>query len=182
MDLKLIETNLNDCFIILVKPYSDIRGNFVKTFSQKTFKNYNLNVDWVEQYFTFSESNVLRGLHFQTPPHDHAKLVFCVSGKVHDVMLDLRKNSPTYGNNFSIDLTDENGIILYIPSGIAHGFCTLEDNTSVIYFTTNFYNKDSEETIKYNDKDLKITWPNLNCKVKLSRKDLNGKNFFDITY
>lgn len=160
MDLKLIETNIKECYMILVKPYSDMRGNFVKIFNKKTFRDYNLNIDWVEQYFTFSKSNVLRGLHFQTPPNDHAKLVFCVSGKVHDVILDLRKNSPTYGNHFSTELTDENGIILYISSGIAHGFCTLENSATLVYNVSSLYNKNNDTGILWSSAG--INWPVLN--------------------
>ena len=121
------------------------------------------------------KKNVLRGLHFQNPPYEQGKLVRVIKGSVLDVAVDIRKDSDTYGSYYSIELNDENKIIFWIPPGFAHGFLTLKDNTIFSYKCTSFYNKDSEGSILYNDKDLNINWGVKNPIV--SNKDASASSF-----
>jgi dTDP-4-dehydrorhamnose 3,5-epimerase len=122
---------------------------------------------------------VLRGLHFQDPPHAQGKLVRVITGSVFDVAVDIRRGSPTYGQWYGLELTEKNKWMMYIPPGFAHGFATLEDNTIFSYKCTNFYNKPAEDCILWNDPDLKIDWKLSN--PLLSEKDLQGKRFRDFS-
>lgn len=118
------------------KVFTDNRGDFVKTYHTGAFAELGISFTPVEEFFSTSHKGVLRGMHFQLPPHDHAKLVYCIRGRVLDVLLDLRKNSPTYGKTASAELSRENHHQFYIPSGVAHGFLSLEDNSVMIYKTS----------------------------------------------
>src|SRR5690606_2152797 len=126
---------------------------------------------------SLSQKGVLRGLHFQNNPHAQGKLVRVITGAVFDVAVDIRKNSPTYGQWFGVELTEKNKHMMYIPEGFAHGFVTLEDNTIFSYKCTNVYNKAAEDCILWNDTDLAIDWKLEN--PMLSEKDLQGKRFKD---
>ncbi len=118
------------------KVFIDTRGDFVKTFHVGAFAELGIDFKPVEEFFSTSRKGVLRGMHFQLPPHDHAKLVYCIRGRVLDVLLDLRKASPTFGQFASAELSRENHHQFYIPSGIAHGFLSLEDDSVMVYKTT----------------------------------------------
>ena len=120
--------------------------------------DYGVNVRFIQDNQSLSQMGAVRGLHFQAPPCEQGKLVRVVSGSVWDVVVDIRKNSPTYGKNFSLELSAKNQLMFWIPPGFAHGFETLEDNTLFLYKCTNTYNKASEGGLLWNDKDLDIHW------------------------
>jgi len=157
--------------------FQDARGYFFESYNCETFKKLGIDDVFVQDNQSFSKKNVIRGLHFQAPPFAQAKLVRVVKGAVLDVAVDLRKNSPTYGQHFSVELNEENQLQFYIPVGFAHGFAVLEENTIFAYKCSNIYHKDSERTILFNDNDLNINW-----KVKnpiVTEKDLQGVCFKD---
>jgi dTDP-4-dehydrorhamnose 3,5-epimerase len=175
--MKIIETPLKGLYVIEPKVFKDERGYFYESYNQKMFQNAGITDIFVQDNQSFSQKNVVRGLHFQSPPFAQAKLVRVIKGAVLDVVVDIRKNSPTYGKHYAIELTEENFLMLYIPIGFAHGFATLEDNTIFAYKCSNFYNKEFEDTILWNDPDLNINW-NIQNPI-LSEKDKKGKLFRD---
>ena len=164
-DLKLIQPNL----------INDFRGYFFESYNLETFKNLGIPDVFVQDNQSCSKKDVIRGLHFQIPPFAQAKLVRVMKGAVLDVAVDLRKDSSTYGQHFSVVLSEENQLQLYIPVGFAHGFAALEENTVFAYKCSNFYHKDSERTILFNDKDLNINW-NIENPI-VTNKDLNAVGF-----
>ena len=165
--------------LILLQPavFNDDRGCFFESYNHNEFKNLGIEDSFVQDNQSCSKKNVIRGLHFQIPPFAQAKLVRVVKGSVWDVAVDLRKESSTYGQHFSVLLSAENQIQFYIPVGFAHGFAALEEDTILIYKCSNFYHKESEKNIIYNDKDLNIKWNIKNPIV--SEKDLQGVCFKD---
>ena len=126
-------------FLLQPKAFEDARGEFVKTFHEGVFRELGIAFCPVEEFFSTSRRGVLRGMHFQLPPHDHAKLVYCVRGRVLDVLLDLRKGSPSFGRSVAAELSRENRRMFFIPSGIAHGFLSLEDESLMIYKTSSVH-------------------------------------------
>jgi dTDP-4-dehydrorhamnose 3,5-epimerase len=175
--MEIIETKIKGLLIIQPKVFADDRGYFFESYNEIVFKNNGVDVNFLQDNQSLSNTGVLRGLHFQAPPFAQGKLVRVITGAVLDVAVDIRKNSPTYGQNITIELTEENKTMFYIPPGFAHGFATLRDNTIFSYKCTNVYNKASEGTIQWNDSDLKIDW-NMTNPI-LSDKDLNGVAFKD---
>lgn len=173
--MEIINTHIKDLLIIKPKVFTDERGYFFESYNESAFKSARINVNFVQDNQSLSSTGVLRGLHFQAPPYDQGKLVRVITGSVLDVAVDIRKNSATYGNHFSIELTEENKTMFYIPPGFAHGFLTLKDNTVFSYKCTNLYNKEFEGTVLWNDTDLNINW-NFNNPI-LSEKDINGTPF-----
>ena len=173
--MEIIKTHLAGLLTIQPKVFKDDRGYFYESFNQADFRQNGINEDFVQDNQSLSQSGVLRGLHFQSPPFAQGKLVRVIKGAVLDVAVDIRKNSPTYGKYLDLILDERNKTMLWIPVGFAHGFLTLEDNTIFSYKCTNFYNKVSEECILWNDSDISINW-NVNHPV-LSEKDQNGKSF-----
>jgi len=137
--MKLIKSPLNGCFEIKNKHFKDARGSFVKTFHQPTFESLGLHTDFPEEYYSISHRSVIRGMHFQLPPHDHIKLVYCTSGLVMDVVVDLRKSSATYGQHAVFELSPDKANMIYIPKGMAHGFCALKDQTIMHYKQSTIY-------------------------------------------
>ena len=171
------ECNIKGLFVITPRVFKDDRGYFFESFNKFFFINeMGVNIaNFLQDNQSKSSINVLRGLHFQNPPNSQAKLVRVLSGSVLDVVVDIRKNSPTYGNHYKIVLSSENFKMLYVPEGFAHGFLTLEDNTIFSYKCTSFYNKESEGSILWNDTTLNIDW-----KIKkpiLSEKDEIAQKF-----
>lgn len=160
--------------VLIVKPkiFEDSRGYFFESFNQKLIKDAGISETFVQDNQSLSQKDVLRGLHFQKPPHAQGKLVRVITGAVLDVVVDLRKNSATYGKYFSVELTEQNKTMFWIPVGFAHGFLTLQDNTIFHYKCTNYYNKDSEASILWDDKDININW-NVETPL-LSEKDVAG--------
>ena len=173
--MEVIETELNRLFVLKPKVFEDERGYFYESYNQNLFKQAGINFDFVQDNQSLSQKGVLRGLHFQNPPHAQGKLVRVITGSVYDVAVDIRKDSKTYGKWFGLELTEKNKWMMFVPPGFAHGFLTLENNTIFSYKCTNFYNKASEDCLLWNDKDLKIDW-NFD-KPLLSAKDLEGKPF-----
>lgn len=147
--MKIIETKISGLKIFEPKIFDDIRGKFIKTYTDNYFNEHDLNIDIKEAYYTISHKDVIRGMHFQVPPEEHIKLVYVPCGSIIDVVLDIRKNSPTYREYFSIELSSSNGKILIIPKGLAHGFKSLEDNTNVTYMQTTCYSPNSDGGIRY---------------------------------
>ena len=135
----------------------DPRGQFVKTFHAEFFAEHGLALEFREQYYSISQIGVLRGLHFQVPPADHAKLVFCTAGAVLDVTLDLRRGSPAYGSHVALDLSAENAAQIYIPPGCAHGFCVTEGPATLVYATTTVYAPEFDAGVLWNSAG--IEWP-----------------------
>jgi dTDP-4-dehydrorhamnose 3,5-epimerase len=173
--MEVIETELNGLFVLKPKVFEDERGYFYESYNQNLFKKAAINFDFVQDNQSLSQKGVLRGLHFQNPPHAQGKLVRVITGSVYDVAVDIRKDSKTYGKWFGLELTEKNKWMMFVPPGFAHGFLTLENNTIFSYKCTNFYNKASEDCLLWNDKDLNIDW-NFD-KPLLSAKDLEGKPF-----
>jgi dTDP-4-dehydrorhamnose 3,5-epimerase len=175
--MELIETKLKGVYVIKPRVFEDARGYFFESYNRKAFMDHGLDLDFVQDNQSLSQKGVLRGLHFQNNPHAQGKLVRVITGAVFDVAVDIRKNSPTYGQWFGAELTAANKWMMYIPEGFAHGFATLEDNTIFSYKCTNFYNKAAEDCLLWNDPDLKIDW-----RIQdplLSEKDLHGKRLKD---
>ena len=148
--MKIERTFLEGVFIINNFNAFDDRGSFVKTYNKSSFKQLNLNFEIKESYFSVSKKNVIRGMHFQLPPHEHEKLVFVPKGSILDVIIDLRKNSPTYKKYISVELSEENKRSIYIPKGLAHGFKSMDDNTITVYNVTSEYNSNADNGILYN--------------------------------
>ena len=157
--------------------FNDERGCFFESYNYETFKSLGIDDVFVQDNQSYSKKNVIRGLHFQVPPFAQAKLVRVIKGAVLDVAVDLRKNSPTYGQHFSVVLSEENLLQFYIPVGFAHGFATLEDHTIFAYKCSNIYHKDSERNILFNDKDLNINW-NVDNPI-VTNRDLHATRFKD---
>jgi dTDP-4-dehydrorhamnose 3,5-epimerase len=163
--------------LVVIKPtvFEDERGHFFEYYQKELFAQNGIKDDFVQDNQSLSQKGVLRGLHFQAPPYAQAKLIRVIKGAVLDVAVDIRKNSPTYGKHFSIELNERNKKQLYIPVGFAHGFFTLEDNTIFSYKCSNYYHKTSEGALLWNDKDLSINW-NVAQPV-LSEKDKEATPF-----
>ncbi len=177
--MEVIETKIKGLLIIKPKVFADTRGYFFESYNEDVFKQNGINVHFVQDNQSLSNAGVLRGLHFQAPPHDQGKLVRVINGAVLDIAVDIRKNSATYGQHVAIELNEENKTMFYIPSGFAHGFLTLRDNTIFSYKCTNVYNKASEGCVLWNDTDLNINW-NIQNPI-LSDKDLIGTPFKDFS-
>lgn len=165
--------------IALIKPtvFEDSRGYFFESYSKRKFIEAGIHDDFVQSNQSLSQKGVLRGLHFQIPPFAQSKLVRVIKGSVLDVAVDVRKNSPTYGEHISLVLSEHNKHMLYIPEGFAHGFLTLEDETIFSYKCGNVYNKEAERGIMWNDKNLAIDW-NITNPI-LSAKDELNVSFID---
>ena len=175
--MKVITTPINDLYIIQPNIFEDDRGYFYESYNKVTFEKLGLTNDFVQDNQSLSQKGVLRGLHFQNPPFAQGKLVRAIKGSILDVAVDIRKNSTTYGHHFDIILNETNKTMLWIPEGFAHGFLTLEDNTIFSYKCTNVFNKESEDSIIWNDTTLDIKW-GINA-PNLSQKDKTGKHFKD---
>jgi len=158
--MEFIKTTLKDAYIIKPQIFGDNRGFFLESYSKKKFEKEGIGAEFVQDNHSRSEKKgTLRGLHFQLPPYTQAKLIRVVSGKILDVIVDLRRDSETFRKWEAFELSAENFQILFVPKGFAHGFMTLEDDTEVLYKADNFYKPESEGGIAWNDPDLKINWP-----------------------
>ena len=170
------KTQIEGLFVFQPKKIIDERGYFFESFNLKKFQEtIGMEVQFVQDNESVSQKGVLRGLHFQYPPMAQGKLVRVTKGAVLDVAVDLRKNSPTYGQWHSEILSEENGLQFWIPEGFAHGFLALEDDSKFLYKCTNYYAPETESTIKWNDATLGIDWGNDTFLV--SSKDQQGENF-----
>lgn len=174
--MKIINTKIPDVKIIEPKVFVDERGFFFESFNQQQFETaVGYSVNFVQDNHSKSTKGVLRGLHYQAPPHAQGKLVRCVLGEVFDVAVDIREYSPTFGEWVGVYLSAENKRQLWIPEGFAHGFVTLSETAEFLYKTTDYYHKQSEGAFCWNDADLNIQWPIQ--KVLLSEKDVLAQTF-----
>lgn len=171
------KTFIEGLLVLKPKVFEDPRGYFFESFNQKALEEAGLNENFVQDNQSLSQKGVLRGLHLQKPPHAQGKLVRVIKGAVLDVAVDIRKASPTYGKYFSIELNEHNKTMFWIPAGFAHGFLTLEDNTIFHYKCTNYYHKESEASVLWNDKSINVNW-NISDPL-LSEKDLTGTPLAD---
>lgn len=170
--MGITETKLKDCFILEPKVFNDSRGYFFESFNQRKFYNVTgQQVDFIQDNEAFSSKGVLRGLHFQTGEYAQAKLVRVIKGRVLDIAVDLRQNSPTFGEFQSLELSEENKKQFFIPRGFAHGFVVLSKTAIFTYKCDNYYNKESEAGIIYNDSTLNINWQLPEQELILSDKD-----------
>lgn len=157
--MKIIPTSIDGCYEILPRIMEDTRGRFVKTYHRDLFTANGLATNFVEQYYSVSRKGVLRGLHFQVPPHDHAKLVYCLTGRVLDAIVDLRVGSATFGKFELVELEAKKANMLYIAAGMAHGFYALEDNTIMQYHVTSVYAPQFDAGIRWDSAG--IQWPDM---------------------
>ncbi|MBK7129200.1 MAG: dTDP-4-dehydrorhamnose 3,5-epimerase [Crocinitomicaceae bacterium] len=174
--MEITRYHIENIFSYVPRTFKDDRGSFFESFNHKLFCDAaGRKVDFVQDNQSSSIQGVVRGLHFQNPPHAQGKLVRVLKGKVLDVAVDLRKNSATYGQHIAVELSADNNRVLWIPEGFAHGFSVLENETVFFYKCTSFYHKESEQTIAWNDSQLNIDWQIEN--PVLSEKDQVGLAF-----
>ena len=168
--MKVTQTEIKDVLVIEPDIFKDSRGWFFESYNKKKLKDLGIDIDFIQDNHSLSMTKgTLRGLHFQNAPYSQSKLVRCVRGAVLDVAVDIRKDSPTYKKWVSALLTEENKKQFFIPKGFAHGFITLTDNVEFEYKVDNYYDKQSDRTIRFDDKDIGIDWVNDN--PILSEKD-----------
>jgi len=176
--MKFIKTKFKDAFIIEIDKINDSRGFFSRSWDTNIFKENNLNEKIVQCNISFNKKKgTLRGMHFQKFPHNEVKLIRCTKGKIFDVIIDLREKSKTYKKWNSVELSENNYKMLYVPEGFAHGFQTLEENTEVFYQMSEFYEPESSTGIRWDDNIFKINWPIV--PPIISKKDLSYKLFMD---
>lgn len=170
------ETELPGAFVIELQKYEDERGFFARSWCQKEFEAHGLNPRTVQCNLSFNKvKGTLRGMHYQVAPHAEAKLVRCTRGAIYDVIIDLRRKSPTYKQYVSEVLSSKNYKALFIPEGFAHGFQTLEDNSEVFYQMSEFYSPEHQRGLRYNDPAFRISWP-IEATV-ISDRDRNYEDF-----
>jgi dTDP-4-dehydrorhamnose 3,5-epimerase len=156
MNVDIQNTSIPGCFKLVPKVFEDERGSFTKTFHQQVFEQHCLEIHYAEEYFSLSKQGVIRGMHFQLPPKECVKMVYCISGEVMDVVLDLRIGSPTYGKHEIFNLNDRLANILYIPIGLAHGFYTKSKTATMMYKVSKSYSLACDAGIHWNS--AKIPW------------------------
>ena len=167
--------------LISLKQHNDIRGNFYEFYNKRLYSNLISSEDFVQDNISFSKHiNTIRGLHFQTPPHNQAKVIHVLKGSIFDVVIDLNPKSKFFGTYKSFELNENDSKFLYVSNDFAHGFCTLKDKTHVIYKTSKYYNPKSEKIITWKDKFLSVKWPNINKKIMISKKDSEGLLFDEV--
>jgi len=181
--MNVIQTKIPDVFIFEPKVFGDDRGFFFESFNQQQFEAaIGRSVTFVQANHSKSSRGVLRGLHYQLPPHAQGKLVRCVAGEVFDVAVDIRKSSPTFGQWVGVHLSGDNKRQLWIPEGFAHGFVTLSETAEFLYKTTNYYFLASDRGIQWNDERLAIAWPISGLPLILSDKDQRQPPFIIAEY
>lgn len=173
--MNIIKTKLDGVFEIQNKKFEDQRGIFIKTFHEGIFREHGLETDFKESFFSTSKKGVLRGMHFQLPPHDHAKLVYVTSGEILDVAVDIRKNSPTFGEWFSTKLSSENAKLLYLAKGFAHGFLTLSETATVVYMTSTVYIAEFDAGIRWDS--FNYDWEGLKTPILSERDNFHPRLF-----
>ena len=175
--MKITKTTIQDVFILQPKIFQDKRGYFYESWNNKNFNKFtNHEVHFVQDNHSRSQRGVLRGLHYQLK-NPQGKLVRVVNGNVLDVVVDLRKYSPTFGNHITVEISDENKKQIWVPAGCAHGFLVLSEQVDFLYKTTEYYSSKDEQCILWNDNELNIDWKLGEIKPQLSTKDINGKTF-----
>lgn len=176
--MKIVERKIGGVFEIRLDPHVDTRGFFMRTFDREIFNRSGLDRPWVQENHARSlEKGIIRGLHFQFPPHAETKLVRCTRGAILDVFVDLRRDSPTFGRWDSLVLSEDNHKMVLVPRGLAHGYCTLTEKSDVLYKVDNFYRPEAEGGLLWNDPDLQIDWPVTD--PLMSEKDSKNMSFAD---
>ena len=169
--VKFIQTNLSGVLLIQPAMFQDRRGFFFESYRKDLFDRNGISMEFVQDNHSRSARGVLRGLHYQTGPRAQAKLMYVVKGAVFDVVVDVRKSSKNFGKYLCTTLSAENKTMIYVPTGFAHGFCSLEDGTEFIYKASNYYSPKNEHGILWNDPALAIPWPKLDIPYVLSERD-----------
>jgi len=173
--MELIETGFKGLLLIQPKVFQDARGYFFESFNKDKFRELGIEEEFLQDNQSLSNEGIVRGLHFQSPPHAQGKLVRVIKGTVQDVVVDIRKNSTTYGKHYDIELSETNFLMLYIPPGFAHGFATLQDETIFSYKCTDVYHPETEGGLAWDDREFGIQWQ-VNDPV-LSEKDKKYQPF-----
>ncbi|MFM1875410.1 MAG: hypothetical protein RL266_1147 [Bacteroidota bacterium] len=173
--MKVIETGLKDLLLVETDVFHDGRGYFFEGFNTNAWSALGIDINVAQTNISKSQKDVVRGLHFQNPPHAQGKLIRVLKGSVLDVVVDIRKSSDTFGKHYAVELNDDNKLALWVPPGFAHGFKTLEDDTLFFYDCTDVFNRQAEGSIRWNDPDLRIDWKIENPIV--SDKDGNAPFF-----
>lgn len=175
---EIRETSIPGCYFMLPKIRHDSRGAFVKTFHANEFEKFGLNFQFRESYYSISQRGVLRGLHFQRRPNAHEKLVYCPSGLIFDVVVDLRRQSPTFGTHASFELSAENGAIVYMPAGVAHGFWVKSEAAITVYHVATEYAPEDDAGVRWDS--CGIIWPG-SCPL-ISERDASFPKLEEIGY
>jgi dTDP-4-dehydrorhamnose 3,5-epimerase len=179
--VKITPLEISGLLLIVPKRIEDSRGYFAELYNEKLLAEAGEPVGFVQDNFSLSrKKGTVRGLHYQTPPRQQAKLVRVSRGRILDVALDLRSSSPSYGKHISRELSAESGEQLFIPAGFAHGFCTLENDTEVVYKVSDFYDPQTEHGVLWCDPDLNISWPVEPSQATVSEKDAKQPSFKDM--
>lgn len=173
--MEIIETGIKDLWLLKPKVFKDERGYFYESYNQLNFKNIGIDIAFTQDNQSLSNKDIVRGLHFQSPPHAQDKLVRVIKGAVLDVVVDIRKNSSTYGKHYAVELTEDNFLMLFIPKGFAHGFATIQDNTIFSYKCSDTYHPETEGGLQWNDREIGIEWGIAN--PILSEKDKKYEPF-----
>jgi dTDP-4-dehydrorhamnose 3,5-epimerase len=176
--LNLVETKLKDVYIIEPQAFGDHRGYFMESYNKQKFERLGLHFDFVQDNHSLStEAGTIRGLHYQLNPKAQTKIVRALTGAIYDVVVDIRKSSPTFGQWISVILSEDNKRQIVVPKGFAHGFCTLVPNTQILYKVDEYYSPEHDRGIIWNDPDLDIQWPTSN--PILSDKDMKHPRLKD---
>jgi dTDP-4-dehydrorhamnose 3,5-epimerase len=171
-----IETKIKGVYLLEPELLIDERGFFARSFCKEEFQKYGLETGIIQCNISYNKSKgTLRGMHYQAPPFEETKIISCTKGGIYDVVLDLRKNSESYLQWLSAELSDENYKMIYIPKGCAHGFQTLKDDTVVYYYMTEFFHPECARGVRWDDPSFKITWPI--GKITVSKKDRSYQSF-----
>jgi dTDP-4-dehydrorhamnose 3,5-epimerase len=170
--MKFLKTNIPEVFLIQPEPFADERGSFFRAFCAAEFELHGLEAKYIQSNISTNKlMGTVRGMHFQKSPDAEVKIVRCISGVIYDVVVDVRKDSPTYLKSFSAELSESNGMMMYVPKGFAHGYQTLSDFSAVHYMVSNRYSPVSECGLRYNDPAININWPL--PMISISNKDAN---------
>ena len=171
--MKISKISIDGAYLIELEKHYDERGSFTRQFCKKEFANYGIDFDIKQCNLSVNyKKGVLRGLHYQKEPYPESKIVSCFSGKIYDVIADIRPHSSTYKKWFSIELSEDNGKMLYVPSGVAHGFQTLKDNTVVFYQLNEYFHSEYYSGVRWNDPALDIKWHNCDNLI-INERDAN---------
>ena len=174
--MKFLQTGIADAYLIEIEPMTDERGFFARSWCRREFERHGLNPDIAQCNISFNKKRgTLRGLHYQVEPYEETKIVRCTSGAIYDVIVDLRPKSSTFKKWIAVELTTENWRMLYIPSGVAHGFQTLVDDTEISYQISEFYHSDSSRGVRWDDPAFGIKWPSADRVI--SEKDRQYPDF-----
>lgn len=178
--MQIEETPLNDCFILKPTLWKDSRGFFFENYNKKVFDQLIGETDFLQDNIAFSHYGTIRGLHMQLPPYSQAKLVYCIQGKIIDVAVDVRKDSPTFGKSFAVELSEENRFQLFVPKGFLHGYSVLSETALVGYKCDDVYHKESECGIHPLDTTVNIDWKIPSGQQIISEKDQNAISFLEL--